>query len=221
MSLLQPLLEIVENVSTRVPLEIFTFFGALLEEIIAPIPSPLIMTLAGSIADSQGMPIMYLIVLALIGAFGKTIGALVIYVLSDKAEDIIVNKFGRFLGVSKHEIENIGKHFDGDKKEFFFIVLLRFVPVVPTAPISIISGILKINLKRYLLATFLGLAFRNIIYLYLGYVGHGSLSHGFNSLESIVQVVMAGVLGAAVIYFYSKRKKSNFIEVIKSRLYKK
>ena len=85
MNFLQGVLVYLENISTKVPLEIFTFFGAMGEEIIAPIPSPLVMTLAGSIASSQNKTFVFLLWLALLGALGKTIGAYVIYVFFNKA----------------------------------------------------------------------------------------------------------------------------------------
>ena len=141
--------------------------------------------------------------------------------VSDKAEDFIVGRMGKFLGVTHKEVERIGKHFDGTRKEFIFVFLLRFLPLIPTAPISIICGIIKIDLKKYLIATFSGLYFRNMIYLYLGYVGYGSISHGFNNAESIVQLLLALLVGGVVAYMFFKRNKVDGIGLLKQKLERK
>jgi len=223
MGLIQPFITYLEDLSTRVPVEIFTFVGAFLEEVVAPIPSPLVMTIAGSIADSQGKAILFLLWLALIGAVGKSIGAILIYFIADKAEDIVIQRFGKFIGVSHKEIENIGRHFNGTEKDFLLILLARAIPIMPTAPISFISGIIKINQRKYLSATFLGLLVRNMFYLMVGYLGHEAYSNvieGLDSIESIVQVLMAVALAGLVGWIYIKRKKTDPMEYIKSKFFK-
>ena len=217
MNFLQGIIIYIESVSTKVPLAIFTFFAALTEEVIAPIPSPLVMTLAGSIASSQSKTFLFLLLLALIGAAGKTVGAYIIYLISDKAEDFIVGKMGKFLGVTHNEIEKLGKQLDGSGKDYIFLFLLRFVPIVPTSPISIICGIIKIDLKKYLVTSFTGYYFRNMIYLYLGYVGYGSISQGFDSAESVVKLLLALLIGGVIIYMYFKRSKVDTIGIIKDK----
>lgn len=215
--------EYLEALSLLVPVEFFTFIGALIEEIIAPIPSPIIMTLAGSIASSQDKTVVFLLWLALIGAIGKIIGSVVLYVVSDKAEDFILGKFGRFLGITHAEVESWGRHFSKGSTETFLLFLSRAIPIVPTAPISVIAGLLKLNFKKYILASFVGYLIRNIIYLYFGYVGHESYQNvlsGLDSLESLVQIVMVVVLGSVIAWMYYKRSKVDALEVIKAKLNK-
>jgi len=95
--IIQPFIDALHQLSQIFSLPWFTFFGAMIEEVIAPIPSPLVMTLAGSLAASEKAPWTYLGLLALIGAIGKTIGSLLIYVIADKGEDLIMGKFGKYL----------------------------------------------------------------------------------------------------------------------------
>jgi len=175
--LLSPLIELLHQLSGIMPLPIFTFFGAFIEEVIAPIPSPLVMTLAGSMAASLGRAWTYLIWLALVGAIGKTIGSYIIYVISDKGEDIVLNKFGKYLGVSHKEVEIIGKHLNKGWRDEFVLILLRAIPIMPTAPVSIVCGLIKINLKTYLSSTFIGTLIRNVFYLYLGFTSVGALEY--------------------------------------------
>ena len=66
------------QLSEVVPVTWFTFIGAFIEELIAPIPSPIVMTLGGSLAASQGSGWDWLLILDIIGAAGKTVAAICI-----------------------------------------------------------------------------------------------------------------------------------------------
>lgn len=211
----------LETLAQQISVTWFVFIGAMVEEILAPVPSPLVMMLAGSIAASQASPLLFLLWLAMIGAFSKTIGSLVIYVLADKAEDLLVGKFGKFLGVSKADTEGLGKFLNNGKRDDLVIFLMRAIPVMPTAPVSVIAGLIKINLKRYLLSTFLGLIVRNAIYLYLGYAGLGtleSLSEGFDSLEKIGYFILAILGGLALLWMYRKRQQGSVLTLLDQAL---
>jgi membrane protein DedA with SNARE-associated domain len=214
---MQSLINWLEVLAQQIPVTQFVFIGALVEEVLAPIPSPLVMMLAGSIAASQGSPLMFILFLAVIGAFSKTVGSLIIYFLADKAEDLIIDKFGKFLGVSHSDTEGLGKFLGEGKRDDIAIFLMRAVPVMPTAPVSVIAGLIKVNLKTYLLSTFLGLIVRNSIYLYLGFTSLGaidSFSEGFDSLEKIGYFILAIFAGLALLWMYRKRQQGSVLSLI-------
>lgn len=218
MSLFSSLTQQLEAWAYQVPLPTFTFAGAMIEEIIAPIPSPIVMTLAGSIAASQNQTVVFLASLAFIGAIGKTLGSWVVYFIADKAEDIFVRRFGKFFEIKPDDIEAIGKVLNHNWKDYFIITLMRAIPVFPTAPVSIVCGLIKINLKTYIVGTFLGTLIRNVFYLYLGFSGLQSLQSGLDSLESLMQLVLFALFILAFFYFYHQRKKKNPFEQFKSYL---
>lgn len=194
----------------KVSVEVFVFLGSLIEEVIAPIPSPVVMTLAGTIAHAQEKPALFLLLLAAIGATGKTIGSYLLYVLADKLEDAVLGKFGRFFGLSHAEVEKFGQHFKGNFKDEILIFLTRAIPIVPTAPVSILCGAIKIPLKSYLIAGFFGLLIRNLFYLYLGYVGlasYQSIIGQLDSVESVMTITLAlATIGAFAAIWYAKNK---------------
>lgn len=197
--------------SQIVPLEIFTFFGALVEEVIAPIPSPIIMTTAGSIAFSQGRALIYLLVLALIGSLGKTIGAWILYFIADKGEDVILTRFGKFIGINHTHVEQIGKKLGNGWRDYVVLTGLRALPVMPSAPISVVCGILKIDLKTYLISTFAGTTLRNLLFIYLGYSSLSTFEnivHGFEKTESLIQIVLLVGVAGIIAFAYYKRHKS-------------
>lgn len=207
--MLSGIISYLENIAHTVPLEIFVPTASFIEEVIAPIPSPLVMVLSGSIAGSQNLPLIYLLWLAFIGAIGKTIGAWILYFVADKLEDVIVKKYGKFFGVSHTHIENIGKKLNGKWQDNVFLFVARALPIIPSAPVSIACGLIKINLKTYLTSTFLGTYVRNLIYLYLGYVSYGNykqIADGFEGVESLGQILIFLALVGLVLYAYRKRK---------------
>lgn len=206
--MIDAVIELLREWAEFLPLPLFTFIGALIEEVIAPVPSPLVMTLGGSLAEAKGMPVVYLILLALTGAVGKTIGAFGIYWLADRFENLITGKFGKYLGVSHKQIENLGKHLEGNR-EWWGMFLLRAIPIIPTAPVSFGAGVLALNQKVYLSSTFLGIFVRNLFYLYLGYASTGTLerlNESLGSFESIGYIVILAIVAGLFWYIYKKRR---------------
>lgn len=207
----------LEAFAHQVPVAWFVFFGAMLEEVVAPIPSPLVMTLAGSVAASQHSSRIFLFLLALIGSFSKTIGSYIVYLIADKIEDVVVGKFGKIFGVSRADTEGLGVFLSKGWRDDIAIFFLRALPVIPTAPVSVVAGVVKMNLKTYLLSTFFGLVVRNSIYLYLGYVSLGtleSLSDGFDSLETIGYLVLIAVGGLALFWRYRQHKEGSALQLL-------
>src|SRR3990167_5973603 len=105
---MEHIISLIKTLATTIPLDVFAFIGSFLEEIIAPIPSPLVMTTAGTLAHTQNHTLLYLFWLALAASLGKTIASWLYYVLADKSEDLVLTRFGKYVGVSHNEIESIG-----------------------------------------------------------------------------------------------------------------
>lgn len=215
--LIQPIINFLHFTANILPLPAFALLGAIIEEIVAPIPSPLVMTLTGSLAAADGRSPIYLIFLIFIGTIGKTIGSLIVYFIADKGKDIIVGKFGKVLGVSHREIEAIGKHLNKGWKDDLFLFLLRAAPIMPTAPVSIVCGLLKINLRTYIVSTFFGVALRSIFYFYLGYTGVGaleSINEGVGGLEKIGYLILLIAITGVLFVIYRNRRKGEGIKFL-------
>jgi len=205
----QELLNLFEQYAEQVPLQVFVFFGSFLEEVIAPIPSPFVMSLAGSVAQSQGYAFWYLFVIAVIAATGKTLGAGLLYWLADKVEDIVMSRIGKFVGITHKEVEKFGKKFSSSNRDFVTLLVIRSTPVIPSAPISLLCGFLKIDIKQFLAATFFGTIIRDFIYLYFGYTSLDAatkLLDGLEGIETFVTLAMA-LLGAGVVAWIIYKKK--------------
>ncbi len=177
-----------------VPLETFAFVASFVEEVLAPVPSPIVMTLTGSIAAAQERPMAYLLVLSLIATAGKTIGALIVYAVAAKAESFIFGRFGWMFGVSHEEIVAFGDRLKGSWKDYVLLFTLRALPIMSSAVVSIGAGVIKVPMRVYLPTTILGTIVRDAFYLYVGFTGIETLYrlvNGFEHIEDILQTLIA------------------------------
>lgn len=202
----------LERTAHSVPLPSFVFIGGFIEEIIAPIPSPLVSTLSGSIASAQQHGMLYLLWICALATFAKTIGAWVFYILGDKLEDVAVPRFGKYIGVKHEDIELFGEHFKGSWKDELILLVIRSIPVMPSTPISLLCGILKINLRTFFVATYIGFYIRNLTFLLLGYSGlaaMGSLMAGIDTAETVLKLLLVLMGAGGIGWLYWKRRSGH------------
>lgn len=187
-----------------------SLLGSFVEEIIAPIPSPLIMSLLGSIAASLGKSWYYLLLLAFVGSIGKTIGSYVFYKAADILEDAVLKRFSSKLGITHDEIKAFGAKLSGGWKDDLTIFLFRATPILPTTPVSIAAGILKVDRKSYIRSTIAGFFVRNLFYLSLGYKSLSTLekiSTDLAGAELIGSVLTLIFIGSIFVYIYYQKKR--------------
>lgn len=201
---------ILISYSEKIPLTAFAFIASMVEEVVAPIPSPAVMIVTGSIASVQEKVFYYLLVLSILGALGKLIGAIFVYYMADKIEDFFAGVVEKFFGVTHEDIESFGKRLSGGWRDYFIMFLMRALPVVPSSLVSIGSGVLKIPMKVFIVSTFLGSIVRDFIYIYFGYAGIsvlGAFLKKSESIESFIQLVALIIIMAGLVYAYIKRRK--------------
>ncbi len=201
----QQVIEYLEYLAQSIPLPIFTFIGSIIDEIFAPLPSPFVPITAGSLTYEQGLGFMFLFVIAFTGTLGKTIATLLTYWIADKFEDYLTHsKLGKILGVDEAEIEKYGKFLDGTRKDDVIMIFLRALPFIPTLPVSVIAGLIKLNLWTYVWTTFVGTYIRFMFFLILAYEGvrkYSGLLAMIDTTGSIVKVTII-LAGFAFLYFF-------------------
>ncbi len=209
-NLIAPIITYLEKLAQYVPLEVFTVVGTFLEEVIAPIPSPFVLTTAGSITKAQNNPLSYILFIAVLASLSKTFGGWLLYKITDKLEDLFTSKFGRLIGITQGDVERIGKFFNGTKKDWLVLFILRSLPIFPSSPISITSGLIKIKMRTFLITTFTGTIIRNLCYLYLGYAGLAAseeVMRGLNKSETFGEIFVVILVAFALLWGYRKRKQ--------------
>ena len=208
MGIVEKLIEMLQQLAEHVPVELFAFCGSFIEELIAPIPSPVVMTLSGTMVESIGAPFLYLIVVAIIAATGKTLAAIILYFIADKMEDVVLSRVGRYIGITHKQVEQIGARFHDTPRDYITLLLIRSAPIIPSAPISLICGLVAIPKKLFIISTFFGTIVRDFIYLYIGYTGVSAaeeITNGIEGVSSIVTVIL-GVIGVGILAYIAYRK---------------
>jgi len=195
--------------------QLSVFIGVMIEQIIVPIPSPLIIMGAGAILVPPGLSIpnaflqiFWTIVLP--GSIASTLGSYIGYMISYYGGKALILRFQRFLGVDWEEIGNLEKRFQG-KKEAIAIFFSRAIPVFPISLVSIFAGLLRVPLKPFTVYTFLGSIFRCLFLAFVGWwIGatYEKVATRLNSAETFVSILMLiGMIGVLAYLYYRLRKK--------------
>ncbi|MGQ9645565.1 MAG: DedA family protein [Thermodesulfobacteriota bacterium] len=196
--------------------QLSVFIGVIIEQIIVPIPSPLIVMGAGALLISPGLSIpnallQILWVIVLPGTIASTLGSYIGYLISYYGGKALVTRYQRFLGVDWKEIEKLENRFRG-KREALSIFLTRAIPVFPISLISIFAGLLRVPVRPFTLHTLLGSIFRC---LFLGFVGwwigatYEKVATHLDSVETIVSILMLIVMVGGIGYLYHKFRRSS------------
>jgi len=195
--------------------QLSVFIGVMIEQIIVPIPSPLIIMGAGAILipaelsiPNAFLQILWIIVLP--GSIASTLGSYIGYLISLYGGKALVVRLQRFLDVDWQEIENLEKRFKG-KKEALSIFFSRAIPVFPISLVSIFAGLLRIPIKPFTLYTFLGSIFRCFSLGFFGWwIGatYEKVATRLDSVETIVSIIMLIGMGVFFVYLYYKFRRS-------------
>lgn len=215
MSIIDQIVTWLENLSQTINLQLFVVIGAFLEEIIAPIPSPFVMTTTAALAQAQNYVFLQLMLIVLVASIAKTISSFLIYLAADKLEDVVVDKLGKYIGVSHKLIEQIGGFLTGTWVDDFLMILARALPFIPTSLVSVGAGVIKYSKKSFMITTFLGVIIRNSFYLWVGYVGITQLEHVWQEVKGHpFFIAIVAILLALVLYSLLKLKDHLFEKFI-------
>lgn len=190
------------------------FAGVLIEEIIIPIPSPLVLMAAGFVLIpatatlDQALGIAFFTI-TIPGAIAMTIGSLVIYAVGYYGGGKVVSRYGRFFGTTVSDIEKTAKKIEKSRRIWITVAVLRAIFVVPTSIVSLASGFMRLNWKKFALSTFVGAFPRIFILSLIGWqfgAAYVTTAESFSSIENIVFVALV-VLAIIIIAFLIYRKK--------------
>lgn len=149
------------------------FFGSILEEIIAPIPSAVVQSGAGFLLLGD-MPFSFaligkiILLISIPSAFGVVIGSIPIYSLAYFGGQPALKKWGKYLFIKYDKLIDVRERMLSYKSLPLILLLPRFIPLIPNALITAGCGLLRIPLRTYLWTTFVGTFIRAI---YLGLLG--------------------------------------------------
>lgn len=179
------------------------FAATLIEEIVAPIPSALVPLAAGfslltpDILITEALFRAALLV-ALPVMFGIAIGSSVVYSIAHFGGKPVIDRYGKLLGTSWNEIEQMRTKFTGGRVDEAVLFGLRLVPVIPGVAISAVAGVIRYPFKVFLGITLIASFLRAYILALIGWqVGELYMEslHTIEKYESYVLIALALIAG--------------------------
>ncbi len=138
------------------------FILMLLESGGIPIPSEVIMPFAGFLVVGGRLGFWPVVV---IGALGNLAGSLLAYGIGFKGGRPLIEKFGRYILISRHDLDLADRWFK--KYGSWMVFLGRLLPVVRTY-ISFPAGVARMDIRKFSLYTFLGALPWSVLFTWLG-----------------------------------------------------
>ena len=195
---------------------IITLFGywgiaflMLLENVIPPIPSELIMPLAGFAAARGEMNLLSAIAA---GTAGSILGALVWYYVGQalglRRTCELADRHGKWLGISSKEVNAVHKWFARRTAGYWAVGIGRLVPSVRTY-ISVPAGIARMPMGKFLLSSVVGTLVWTALLTLAGFW----LGENYERVAEFLAPISTAVIIALAVLFvvwviYQRRKKS-------------
>jgi len=184
------------------------FFAEVIEEIIVPIPSALVLFTAGFVLlkDLVGFELLrnLIFVIAIPGALGLTLGSTFVYYLSYYGGKPFIEKYGRYLGISWQEILDFDEKMNKSVYDEYLFVFVRIIPIVPSSLITVFAGVTRMPIRKYLTLTFIGSIIKAAVYAYVGYQV-GELYYVYAEKISKYESVGLSIIILVVASFFSYR----------------
>lgn len=157
-----------------IPLGGFGVFAAeVIEEVIVPIPSAMILLgsgflfLKGPLTLALTSTLLFTIVIP--ATLGLTLGSLFIYGLAYKGGKPFLDTYGRWLGVTWSDIEEVNQKFTEGTFDEWSLVLARVFPIIPSVLIAAFCGLTRVPLRKYITLTLIGAFFKALFLALIGW----------------------------------------------------
>ena len=192
------------------------FLGSIVEEIIAPIPSTMVILFGGfllvpesaTIAQAAGTVMLKVMIPA---SIGMSIGSLFPYYVAKLGERVAVDRFGKLLQVDWATVEKVQAYFEKRKSDQVFLFIARAVPVIPSVVIGVFCGLIRMPVGSFLLWSVLGNLIRTFI---LGMVGwavgaaYATYADSISHVEDFfLYLAVAAVIAGGAWWILHRRKK--------------
>ncbi|PIS14976.1 hypothetical protein COT63_02445 [Candidatus Shapirobacteria bacterium CG09_land_8_20_14_0_10_38_17] len=213
--------EVINNLTTWLlasigkngPLAIF--LGGLIEQVIIPIPSPLITMAGGFLLIPQNIPFEQVLKEALLKVvlpytIAASLGLGIVYFIAYFGGKPLIEKFHHYLGFSWQDIKQLQKKFRGTKKDGLLIIALRAIPVIPISVISGVCGAIRFPIPEFYIASIVGVFIRSFILTLIGWQtgeAYQAIARGLDKIESLITVAILGIIVLVLIFGYKRREK--------------
>ncbi|EQD75484.1 alkaline phosphatase like protein [mine drainage metagenome] len=147
------------------------FFLMLLEGLLLPVPSEVVMAFGGYLAITGGLPgigpIPAYILVIIAGTLGNLVGSSLAYAIGYYEGEPGIVKFGKYVGLDENSVKITHKWFLKYGKISVFGT--RMIPIFRTF-ISIPAGIAKMRYSTFAIYTLMGTIIWDSVLVYLGFI---------------------------------------------------
>jgi membrane protein DedA with SNARE-associated domain len=171
-----------------------------LESMVAPVPSEAVMPFAGFAVFNGTLTWQGVIFFSTLGSI---IGSLIGYWMGAKGGRPLVEKWGKYLLLDKHDLDITEKWFS--KRGDITVFVCRFIPVVRHL-ISIPAGMGRMNLLKFSIYTIIGAAIWNTLLTIAGYYLQENWGEIMKYSHIIDYVIVAAMVIILVYYGYKLNK---------------
>lgn len=178
--------------------------GMILESACIPIPSEVIMPFGGYLVSTGHLSMLNVI---LVGTLGNIIGSFIAYAIGHWGGMRFIDRFGKYVFLSKKHLESAEKWFD--RRGEITVFVSRILPAIRTF-ISLPAGIARMSLSKFLIYTAIGSVVWSSILTYVGYILGNNWENIQNFLHPIAYLVAVIVL-VILVYLIVKIIKSKKI----------
>ncbi|MDK2982023.1 MAG: hypothetical protein PWQ55_2370 [Chloroflexota bacterium] len=187
------------------------YFVMFLENVFPPIPSEVVLPLAGSLSLTGRFTIP---LITIVGMLGSLTGAFLFYGLGkwlgEERLRKFIGKYGKYALLSVEDFDKSKEWFD--KYDEWVIFFSRMVPIVRSL-ISIPAGVADMNLTKFSIYTVLGTALWSFVLSFAGRLLGEQwpvITDFINTYQNVVLVVAVLAVAIFVIYrLIAKKKPAN------------
>lgn len=181
------------------------FIFSTVESACVPIPSEIVVPFGGFLA-ARGLFPLWTVVLVATGA--NLTGSLLAYGAGLYGGRAFVLRYGRYLLISEHHLEAAERWFA--RRGEVTVLATRMMPGVRTF-ISVPAGVARMDLKRFVIYSFLGALPWNLALAILGYAfgeNWERLQSTFSNYNLLVWGVLAAAFVAAGVWWWIRRSRN-------------
>lgn len=194
----------IEHIVNTV-IEIITFLGywgigggMLLESACIPLPSEIVLPLGGLMIANKTATLLWVNVAA---AVGSMIGSLTAYTVGSRGGRHFILKYGKYFFVSEKHFYKAENTFN--KYGVAAVFFGRLLPVIRTF-ISLPAGIARMDLKKFITFSLIGMLPWNFLLIFLGYKLGQNFKQIVDPLYKRFEYVVIGAIVLIILFFVIK-----------------
>ncbi len=168
-----------------------------------PLPSEIVLPFVGILSHQYNINLVLAIIISILGGI---FGSLINYYIGYKYGNPLIFKLKERFPKSKKAIKESYRWMD--KYENMSVMYSRVIPLARTV-ISLIAGITKMNITKFVMFSLVGITTWNTALIMIGYIVGDNMHKIEVILGSYSKIIIAVGLLCVIVFLISKKNKNN------------